>query len=100
MKSVYIVLNANRPVMAFTNEKPARTWIGKYGGELFSCGLMGSQQGWEFIEKTTGEMPLSKKKGILRTWYKRYKVGAVKWQDIPSNYQELLKKYYGIFGVD
>jgi hypothetical protein len=30
----------------------------------------------------------------LREYYKRYKVGMVKWEQIPGSYQMLLKKYY------
>lgn len=38
----------------------------------------------------------NKEKQILRGWWKKYKVGMVKWEQIPPKYQDLLIKYYGV----
>ena len=57
--------------------------------------------------KQTTLVPIPKKKRAspskfnaerreLRGWWKKYKVGMVKWEDIPENYQKLLLKYYPI----
>lgn len=37
----------------------------------------------------------NKEKKKLREYYKQLKVKLIKWEDIPDNYQMLLRKYYG-----
>jgi len=32
----------------------------------------------------------------LRSWWKKYKVGMVRWEDIPKKWQDLLLKYYPV----
>lgn len=38
----------------------------------------------------------NKQKAQLRSYFKQLKVGLVKWEQIPQNYQKLLIRYYGL----
>lgn len=42
----------------------------------------------------------NRQKRELRSWYKKWKVGLIKWDDIPEDQQELLIRYYGVDEVD
>lgn len=39
-----------------------------------------------------------RQKQKLREFYKRWKVGAITWEEIPGDYQVLLMRYYGVNG--
>lgn len=39
-------------------------------------------------------MSFDKEKKTLRMWWKRYKCGMTKFEDIPKHYQDLLLRYY------
>ena len=43
---------------------------------------------------TTATTSFNKQKRDLRMWWKRYKTGIVKWEDIPPHYQKLIDRYY------
>jgi hypothetical protein len=53
--------------------------------------------GWVIMVKTSESRTSSffRQKQKLREFYKRWKVGAITWEEIPGDYQILLQKYYG-----
>ena len=61
------------------------------------CLFMNARDDKEYITlNQPSEDSFDKKKKLLRSWYKKYKVGMVKWSQIPVDQQELLRKYYGV----
>jgi len=48
------------------------------------------------IKRDTSNTEFNRQKRELRSWYKKWKVGFVKWDDIPKDQQELLIRYYGV----
>jgi hypothetical protein len=47
-------------------------------------------------KRDTSNTEFNRQKRELRSWYKKWKVGMVKWEDIPLDQQELLRRYYGV----
>jgi len=50
------------------------------------------------IPKSTKRVknPKNREKKELRSWWKKYKCGMVKLEDMPPKIQNLLKKYYPV----
>ena len=98
MKTVYKCFREDIPYLVTESIEIAKHITGQPHHSFRSALYINRKDNKEFLSSISKqEDSFDKKKKLLRSWYKKYKVGMVKWEDIPSDTQALLKKYYGVF---
>lgn len=98
MKDCNVYSKNGKPFIVFENPTAAELYNKKHGGELCSILFMNRKDCSDYVKLHKSDVPsFDQQKKLLHSWYKKYKVGMVKWESIPVDIQELLKKYYGVF---
>jgi hypothetical protein len=102
MRLVNVLIRNDEPKMILHSIEVARDLVNKHGGKIITVPYLNQRDCNDYLNvlRQSKEKSFDKKKKELRSWYKKYKVGMLKWDQIPPEIQALLKKYYGVFGED